>query len=292
MELIDILKEDNPYLLSNGQIRTRCPFRELHQSTGSAGKGEASMFLSPDINSYHCFSCKSKGRLTNLLITKYELDYFKAIELVKLVEYKGKKVDKQYEQDFFWQVEAPIEFLERNPPLKKEVLEHFKLGYHNGKIIMPMFDLNNNLLGVAYRGEYKGSKTISYSYGFEKDKYIYNYNPKATECTIVEGQTDLYNIYGFGYKDVMSTLGSNLSDTQAELLIKIPKIYLAYDSEDIAGVRGMERAYKKLYKYVESVEFLNFPCKDAGELTKSQWLQSKENPYSYAEFKMLTAQEE
>ena len=54
--LLDIFSEFSPQLMSNGQIRMECPFRENHTD----GSGKMSFFVSPDINAYHCFAGETR----------------------------------------------------------------------------------------------------------------------------------------------------------------------------------------------------------------------------------------
>lgn len=51
-----IFKDFSPVQLSNGQIRTECPFRENHTD----GSGRMSFFVSPNINAYHCFGGETR----------------------------------------------------------------------------------------------------------------------------------------------------------------------------------------------------------------------------------------
>ena len=66
--LLEIFAEFSPKVLSNGQIRMMCPFRDNHPD----GSGQMSFFINPSINAYHCFSCGAKGNLIRLLTTQLE----------------------------------------------------------------------------------------------------------------------------------------------------------------------------------------------------------------------------
>ena len=106
--LLDIFSEFSPQLMSNGQIRMECPFRENHTD----GSGKMSFFVSPDINAYHCFSCHSHGNLVRLLTTKFGVNYFDAMSMVRLTEYKPEK--KEFDLDIMWDMnELPKEFIDR-----------------------------------------------------------------------------------------------------------------------------------------------------------------------------------
>lgn len=67
---------------SNGQYRGVCPFRENHSKLGNSGDGSNSFFMTPEINSYHCFSCKAKGRLSVVLSEKFDINLSEISEII------------------------------------------------------------------------------------------------------------------------------------------------------------------------------------------------------------------
>ena len=99
--LLEVLSEYSPQLMSNGQIRCECPFRENHTD----GSGRMSCFISPDINGWHCFSCGSHGNLVRLLTTRFGVNYFEAMSMVRLTEYKPDK--KEFDLDVMWDFNKP-----------------------------------------------------------------------------------------------------------------------------------------------------------------------------------------
>ena len=121
LSLMEIFKDYSPVQMSNGQIRMECPFRENHAD----GSGRMSFFVSPDINAYHCFSCGAKGNLVKLLTTRFKVNYFEAVGLVRFTEYKKEKVE--FDLDVMWDFhKSPEEFMHRG--YSKDTLEHFRVG--------------------------------------------------------------------------------------------------------------------------------------------------------------------
>ena len=112
---MEIFKDYSPVQMSNGQIRMECPFRENH----SDGSGRMSFFVSPDINAYHCFSCGSKGNLVRLLTTRFKVNYFEAVGLVRFTEYRKEKVE--FDLDVMWDFhKSPEEFMHiASPPFAR-----------------------------------------------------------------------------------------------------------------------------------------------------------------------------
>ena len=109
LSLLDIFSSFEPRLMSNGQIRMRCPFRENHKD----GSGNVSFFVTPSMNVYHCFSCRSKGNVVRLLTSRFDVGYFDAVELVKLTPYIPDD-KKSFELDISWDTtKLPKEFIKR-----------------------------------------------------------------------------------------------------------------------------------------------------------------------------------
>ena len=286
--LLDIVKAHSPDIQANGQIRMQCPFRENHEGkyAAASGDGSKSFFISPDINAYHCFSCKEKGKATVLLQKRFGIPYFTAIEYVTLTETLIKE-RKEFELMIHWKIVPPKELIERG--FSAETLKHFKLGYSKKEIIIPLF-MNKKLVGIKYRSLDRSSTyPFWYSDGFHKEIYLYNYDLERSikngYTIIVEGETDTFRLFDYGY-DVTSTLGTSLSDEHVEMLSKIPKIYMAYDSDN-PGITGMHKAYNKL-KRLTDVEFINYLAKDPADSTKRNFAYGFKHACNYGEFKILT----
>ncbi len=287
MTFLNILKDFTPTILPSGQIRCRCVFRDKH-TTGSAGDGSNSLFLTPDKNVYHCFSCKSAGKITHLLQEKFDIPYYEAVELVNILPDEVKR--KELEVEEMWEVIPPDEFLMRG--FSAKYLRSKKVGRNKkGEIVIPLYD-GHILKGIKYRLQFP-KRYFWYSEGFIKDHYLYNYNltrSLETGYTILaEGETSTWRIEEEFKLDVCSSLGVHLSEWQVEQLSKIPKIYLAYDAEDLAGIKGMYRAYDKLHLHTE-VLFINYPAADPAECGKRQFLKAFREAKNYAEFKFLTSE--
>jgi len=296
MTLEEILKHNSPRLLSNGQIRIKCPYRENHSDGALTGGGEMSMFLTPDGNMFHCFSCGAKGKLTSLLTAKFNLDYFEAIELVSLVNYKEVfKAEKgEYELDFILDLTPPKELLSKG--IKAKALNHFKVGYNNkGDVCFPLFDHKKVLRGVYFRKYIDGRKSSEwFSKDFNKDGYLLNYSADYKQALLVEGPTDLLKVYGNGVEEVVSSLSATITKSQMDLMVKIPNWKLGFDT-DIAGIKAMEKIYKEIKNDVDSIEFVEWrssidkDVKDPCDISSvREFYNCYNNSYSYAEFKLMT----
>lgn len=263
--LLEIFDDYSPRIMSNGQIRMECPFRDKHKD----GSGNMSFFASPDINAYHCFSCKSKGNLVSLLTTKFGVNYFEAVGMVRLTDYTPEK--KVFDLDLIWDIhKAPEEFLSRG--YTRDTLKHFRVGItDDGEILIPYykdFVKPFELLGYQTR-VYEPDRRVKNSKGFDKVDYIYNLDYSYSYVVVVEGQSDVWRLYQHGY-NASALMGSDMSKVQAEKLSKFDRVYLALDN-DAAGRRGTEICHYLLKNHTD-VRLVPYETKDPGECSsKKEW---------------------
>ena len=282
MTLETILTDSNPTVLTSGQIRIRCPFRELHED----GSGKASMFLTPHLNLFHCFSCRSKGRLTNLLTTRFEVPFYEALTMVHVEEYTREKKESLRNVDYYWDLKPHQDFLDRG--FTPEILNRFKVGTDDDIAVIPMY-WDGELKGIKYRRS-KPDRDFWYSKGFNKEEYIYNGDARYKDYVVlVEGETDVwrnlmrrYNTYGL--------LGTAMSDWQAAHIANTKRVYIASDCDE-AGIKAANSWYQKLHKHTD-VLFINYPAEDPDKCSFREWKFAFDNPCNIAEFKYLTEQEE
>lgn len=277
----EILSDFNPKVIGDSQIRMQCPFRENHEGKYAfgAGDGTKSFFLNTDKNTYHCFSCHAKGKVTTLLQKRFDVSLFRAVELVNLLGVEAREKE-EYELDFSWDITPPEMFLKRG--ITAETLKHFRTGVdEKGAAIIPCFDERNNLKGVKFR---KG-RDFWYSENFDKKNYLYNYRSDYDWAILVEGETDVYRLYDWGY-NVIGLLTSSLTDEQVEMVAKIPRLYGSLDC-DSAGIKGMHKMYQQL-KNRTDLSFINYPASDPCDCGRRDYRIAFHNAVNYGEFKLKT----
>ena len=273
--LVDIFSEYSPQVMSNGQIRMKCPFRENHAD----GSGMMSFFVSPDKNAYHCFSCGEHGNLIRLLTTIFKVNYFDAVSMVQLTDYK--RDYKDFDLDVMWNTDIlPKEFLDRH--FTEKCLRHFRVGMTDrGSILIPYYT-GSELVGYQERW-YNGSRCVKNSKGFNKKEYLYNLDYSYDYVVLVEGQSDVWRVWQHGY-NACALMGSSVSDEQIKLLSKFKKVYLALDNDD-AGRRCTEMVYHLLKNYCE-VLLVPYVTKDPGECRKYDWDLAFKSSTDYAVYSM------
>jgi DNA primase len=286
--LFDIFEPYNPKLLSSGQIRTQCPFRDKHSSSGP-GDGSTSFFLSPDKNFFKCFSCGTAGNITALLINDFDIPKYEALKLVSFVDYKDEfaKKSKEFELQTIWSYDVPPKvFTSRG--ISPDILRKHKVGYTDSRLVVIPLYFGKVLKGLAFRRTLpSGKKEITYTEGFNRESYLYNYNSDFEEVIVVEGFTDNWVVEQHGLPNVVATLGTEVAPNQIKLLSKFRRLLLAHD-QDKAGLKASLHIYKELKNDVDSIRFVDYHAADPGESTKEDFLLGVKNSINYAEFKYLT----
>lgn len=243
-----------------------CPFRENHTD----GSGRMSFFVTPDINAYHCFSCNCHGNLVRLLTTKFKVNYFEAVGMVRLTDYVPEK--KEFDLDLIWDMnKSPREFLDRG--YSKECLRHFRVGTtESGSTLIPYysdFDKPDKLLGYQERWYFGEQRRVKNSKGFDKKSYLYNLDHSYDYVILVEGQSDVWRLYQHGY-NACALMGSDISEWQIKEISKFKKVYLALDNDE-AGRRGVEKCNFLLKNHTQ-IMLIPYDTKDPGECRfKSSW---------------------
>lgn len=273
-DLLDVFKEFEPRLMSNGQIRMECPFTENHLD----GSGKMSFFASPDINGYHCFSCRAHGNLVRLLTSKFGVNYFDAMGVVKLTDYM-KEEEVPFELDIKWDLTPPKEFLRRG--FTKETLKKRMIGStSDGWIVIPFY-MDGELLGYQRRKDYPDRIVIN-SKGFNKREFLYNLDRDHDYVIVTEGYSDEMRLEQFGY-NTTAVLGTNISKWQAKEISKFKKVYLAFDN-DSPGRRATELCYQQIKNYTD-VRIIPYLTEDPAECTsRREWTKYFNQATDYMEY--------
>ena len=228
-----------------------------------------SFALEDNILTGNCFSCHSHGNLVRLLTTKFGVNYFEAMSMVRLTEYKPEK--KEFDLDVMWDMNRPPkEFLDRG--YTKECLKHFRVGMTDkDSILIPYYrNFNSPIELIGYQERwYSPDRRVKNSKGFEKKSYLYNLDHSFDYVILVEGQSDVWRVWQHGY-NVCALMGSDMSNEQVKMLSKFKTVYLALDNDE-AGRRGTEIAYYLLKNHC-TVLLIPYETKDPGECkSKESW---------------------
>ncbi len=123
------------------------------------------------------------------------------------------------------------------------------------RVMFPIFDYKGNVIGFGGRvlddslPKYLNSEdTLIFNkrYNLYGLNFARKYMGNSRTLILVEGYMDLISLYQYGIKNVVATLGTALTDAQAQLIKKFAdNVVLSYDS-DQAGLNASLRAIKIL----------------------------------------------
>ncbi len=240
------------------------------------------LYYYKDSKLFHCYTaCSASFDIFTLFKKRYEIlkqnyDFYKDI-LLKIVSkesitYNHQEYAYQIQRDRYkitnrdvqlpvfpkniidiYQKTYPIEWTYEN--ISDATMERFNIRFSSleNKIIIPHYDINNNLIGIRARalneddiinfGKYAPIKLEDkwYSHPLSLNLYGINFNKDAIErarsVVLVEGEkgTLLYNdFYGSDNNNSLAVCGSNFNKLQLQLLIKnfhLNEIIIAFDKE-------------------------------------------------------------
>ena len=174
-----------------------------------------------------------------------------------------------------------------------------------GRIMFPICDVNNNVLGFSGRVMDKDAKTAKYintedTVLYTKGEHLFGLNlaknSKMGKAIVVEGQMDCIALHSHGIDFAVASLGTALTEKQAALLKKyFPEVILAYDNDE-AGLKATKRGMEILKSIGVAVKIFRLTgAKDPDEYlqshTKEEFMNQLNSAYSMFEFKLLIASE-
>jgi DNA primase len=165
---------------------------------------------------------------------------------------------------------------EKNGGFSAEVLDEFEIGggyvdkYGFQRDVIPIRDDGAVLRAYSCR-DITGAADEDFKYlltkHFDKNKVLYNlhraknYMGNSRTLIVVEGFKSVWKMYMAGYKNVVSCMGSKITEGQQALLYKHAfKIILFLDG-DAAGLKGTLKALKEMKNKIKIVPVF-FPYKD------------------------------
>jgi DNA primase len=155
--------------------------------------------------------------------------------------------------------------------LSDNEIQQWKIGYdkNENRIVFPLMDSYNNVLGFNKRLICKETKGISKKYIhssdseiFKKSNYLYGMNDidKTFDYIILsEGVFDVILARKYGLKNTICALGTSLSENQIDILAKYNKeIIVVYDN-DAKGIATMKKVMPLLESKNISARLLILP---------------------------------
>lgn len=252
----------------------------------------ASLFITPSKQRWYCFGCKKGGdllswmrfydgltfedavkKLSQLTGTEIKhttpassMQFFKSF---KRLHNEKASVERQVlSSDYLDQFEIPPEGEPHEwlaDGITPEMIRRFgiRLDSRSNRIVYPVYDANDNLIGVKGRTRFENYKLLGLT------KYI-NYQKIGTtdyfqgmhenrenvirknEAIIVEGLKSVMLLTGWGYDNAISAETSKLNDGQIKALLRldISNVTLAFDKDVSIGAAMLEA--RKLSRFMNT----------------------------------------
>ncbi len=126
------------------------------------------------------------------------------------------------------------------------------IDFFNDRIMVPIFDQNNNLIAFSGRVSINNNSETKYlnsptTIAFKKSEILYNTNNLDKECDtayLVEGFFDVFSLDAIGIKNPLATMGTSFGNDQIKLLKSknIKNIVLCLDNDNAGQTAEYEIA--------------------------------------------------
>ena len=270
------------------EVNGLCP---MHKKRTGKEDHSPSWWINSESGAHICFSCGYKGNIFTLVADVKGISYFDA------QDYIGESVEVPLDtlmrriKDLpqYVQPEETIAMSEArlavyiDPPdieLKKRFLTRDAVKIHgvlwdknNNAWILPIRDPNNGtLLGWQEKGA-RGRFFRNQPAGVKKSKTVFGVQIMSSEhdLIVVESPLDAVRLTGLGH-NAISTFGAIMSEEQAKILRRAPKIIAAFDN-DKAGHTANEQIRVLARKYGMDLYYFNYSgidVKDVGDMTEAE----------------------
>ena len=257
-----------------------------------AHTGKFKLYYYADTKSFHCYTgCSESFDIIGLVKRAKHCSASKASKIINdLILYGGNKEGFDDEEDWEgYTYDCSRDMGEKkNPPIDKNYLKLFpldepnlwykegisvrsmrkfgiRMDYCNNKIIVPHFDINDNLIGIRGRALNKDEieagckympircdgKFLAHSLG--SNLYGINFNKenikRLKKVILFEGEKSVmkYGDYFQGNNIALAVCGSNISQTQIQLLedLGVEEVIIAFDKMYTENKSEEARLYRE-----------------------------------------------
>jgi hypothetical protein len=270
------------------EVNGLCP---MHKKRTGKDDHSPSWWINSESGAHICFSCGYKGNIFTLVADVKGISYFDA------QDYIGDSVEVPLDslmrriKDLpqYVQPEETIAMSEArlavytDPPeieLKKRFLKIGPVNVHgvlwdksNEAWILPIRDPDDgSLWGWQEKGA-RGRFFRNQPAGVKKSRTVFGVHIMSSthDLIVVESPLDAVRLTGLGH-NAISTFGAIMSEEQAKILRRAPKIIAAFDN-DKAGHTANEQMRGFARKYGMDLHYFNYrgiDVKDVGDMTEAE----------------------
>ena len=228
-----------------------------------------SFSITPNKNSYYCFSCGRSGGIIGYLMEYEHLKFEEAVakaaklgnmDLAKMCKsqtvifLKNTKRLLKKKEDVIHSIlddEAITRYTHESinewadEGIKQEIMDMFgvRINHRDNRIVYPVYDIDGHLINVKGRTRYENYKELRipkyinyYPIGvmdyFQGLNYTLPFVKEKNEIIIFESVKSVMKAYGWGYKNCASAEKHTITDEQLKLLVRLRvNIVFAFDSD-------------------------------------------------------------
>lgn len=230
---------------------------------------------------------------TDEIIKKFGLGY----SLDQWDAFTNSALEEGYQLEFLQKTGLTIVKEDINKPGVSKKFDRFK-----GRVIFPIHSMSGRVLGFGGRILSKEKKAAKYlnspeSDIYHKSKVLYGiyYAKQAiareNNCYLVEGYTDVIQLYQRGIHNVVSSSGTALTPEQIRLINRLTKNITVLFDGDAAGLRASLRGIDLILEQGMNVRVCTFPeGEDPDSFAKNNELEEiilylQENAKDFIQFK-------
>ncbi|SHJ23214.1 DNA primase [Arenibacter nanhaiticus] len=235
---------------------------------------------------------KERG-FTDETIKKFELGYC----LDQWDSFSKTALNKGYRLEYLEKTGLSIVKSDTNDPTNSRTFDRFK-----GRVMFPIHSMSGRVLGFGGRILSSDKKAAKYlnspeSDIYHKSKVLYGIYyakqaiAKEDNCYLVEGYTDVIQLYQRGIHNVVASSGTALTPDQIRLINRLTKNITVLFDGDAAGLRASLRGIDLILEQGMNVKICTFPQgEDPDSFAKNNSLETvreylTENSKDFIQFK-------
>ena len=244
----------------DNEVSLKCP---VHKDNSPS----VSLNVKKNVWTCHASQCTAKGDIVSLLAfmlessrqtvledlhTRYELSKVRAIRL--------ETVERHHSQ--IWGA-GPLLTALRDRGVTDDMIRHARLGYHSGRIMIPVFDTSHRAINIRrYLPGAPGSEKMKNTAGY-KTKALYQPGHTKFDSIWITGGEIKALVSGWMLKEVgigavAVTAGEGAWDSGFTKLFKDKKVYICMDI-DAGGVAASKKIALHLAMVAEFVKIITIP---------------------------------
>jgi len=263
--------------ISGNQAYVECPFHIDRKP---------SLAISLDNKGWWCFSCEHGGSLLDLKEKMDKADKIFLDKSEKETEIEIKTISHMVVEDYDKLKSAEKCKYLINRGLAVKTIRYFGIKRSDLFVVIPIKDQKDKMRGLILRAMLNDTyPRYQYTKGFDKNNNLFaDFKSLNSDLLlIVEGSFDLLLTWQSGFRNVVSILGSAISNTQMEIIRGFSRKVLILTDNDEAGKKALKKiATQMIIDFdIYIPDYSLYKSKDPGEMEISEITSIVDNPIGY-----------